>query len=72
MSVNDCIALHNQEVGSSLLPLTVEQLLALTLSRLEMYLGIAEGSGLRSLIEQYYQYWLHRYTYVALDLGIIS
>ena len=60
MSINDCIALHNSESGSSLHTLTVEQMLAYTLNRLEMYLGVYKGSGMQVLQEEYYHYWLHR------------
>ena len=68
ISLNDVIALHNKDTGSSLSPLKVEQLLALTYNRLEALLGQYETSGLGDEVEKlYYKYWLHRYTCVYND-----
>ena len=41
-------------------PFTVEALLALTLNRLERYLGLYEHSGMTVVEKDYYYYWLHR------------
>ncbi len=60
MSVNDCISLHNARTGSSLAPLSVEQVLAATLNKLEMYLGQYEAVEMAAMEQLYYKYWLHR------------
>ena len=62
ISLNDAIALHNKDTGSSLSPMREEQLLALTYNRLEVLLGQYETFGLEGVVENlYYKYWLHRY-----------
>lgn len=60
MSVNDCISLHNAYTGSSLPPLTIEQVLAATMNKLEMYLGQYEATEMNAVEQLYYKYWLHR------------
>ena len=66
MSLNDCITLHQQEQvrrGAEQLvtmkPLSVEQLLALTLNKMELYLRLYEKWGLNGVQDLYYQYWMH-------------
>ena len=67
MSLNDCIALHQQDQvrtggGAELVtmkPLCVEQLLALTLNKMELYLSLYEKWGLNGIQDLYYQYWMH-------------
>lgn len=62
ISLNDAIALHNKDTGSSLPPIREEQLLALTYNRLEALLDQYETFGLEGAVEKlYYKYWLHRY-----------
>ena len=60
MSVNDSIALYNNERGGHLPPLCVELVLARTLNQLEMYLVQYEATGMKTVEKQYYKHWLHR------------
>ena len=61
MSLNDCIQLHDTEYGLKLGPLTVEQVTASVLNRLEMYLDLFETSGMAAIEKEYYHYWIHTY-----------
>ena len=60
MSLNDCITLHQHKGGGGeVQPLSVEQLLGLTLNKLEVYLRLYEKWGLSAVQDLYYQYWMH-------------
>ena len=82
MSLNDCITLHQQEQvrrGSEQLvtmkPLSVEQLLALILNKMELYLRLYEKWGLNGVQDLYYQYWMHGlvpHTQVMLQTQFLS
>lgn len=60
VSVNDCIAMYNNENKTDLPYLVLEDLLALSLSNLEMYLRLFDQWGLSAIESLYYQYWMHQ------------
>ncbi len=59
VSINDVIAEWNKTNGSSLKPLKIEQVLALTLNQLEACLAEYEARGLAAVEQLYYRYWIH-------------
>uniref|UniRef100_A0A2A4JH97 BPL/LPL catalytic domain-containing protein n=1 Tax=Heliothis virescens TaxID=7102 RepID=A0A2A4JH97_HELVI len=58
--LNDIIAEHNKQHGTTLAPMSIERFLARYCSQLERILDYmnTEG-GIDAFLEQYYQYWLH-------------
>lgn len=58
--LNDIIAEHNKQHGTSLAQMSIERFLARYCSQLERILDYmnTEG-GIDAFLEQYYQYWLH-------------
>ncbi len=68
ISINKTIDLFNSETGSSLPPLTVEHTLARTFNCLEKLLTVYEVEGVKSILDLYYKYWLHRYVQVYVRL----
>ena len=61
ISLNDCIHIHNKNNNTSLQPLSLESLLAITLKHFEDILIEYEDNELDKLLSLYYHYWLHRY-----------
>ena len=58
--VNDLIQLHNREQGDSLQPVSVEQLIARTVSEIERLIEQFQSEGVESFRQLYYDRWLHR------------
>ncbi|CAG9112896.1 unnamed protein product [Plutella xylostella] len=58
--INDIIARHNEENGTSLAPISIEKFIARYCSQLERILEYLDtDGGVDAFLEQYYQYWLH-------------
>ena len=57
--VNEVISQYNEEHGATLEPLSIEKVLALTVSNIEKYLDEFEKSGYKTFCSDYYEYWLH-------------
>lgn len=63
--VNDIIQLHNAERGSNLTTLSTSQVLATAVSAMETTLTQFQKKGHLDFCQQYYKYWLHRYTHLT-------
>ena len=58
--VNDLIQLHNRQQGDSLQPVSVEQIIARTVSEIERLIEMFQSEGMESFRQLYYDRWLHR------------
>jgi biotin-(acetyl-CoA carboxylase) ligase len=47
-----------------LAPLSREKLFALTFTQLEHLLNAVQAGKMQQVLDLYYSYWLHRYTYI--------
>ncbi|XP_076317456.1 biotin--protein ligase-like isoform X3 [Tachypleus tridentatus] len=65
--VNDLIKFHNQATGSKLEQLTIEEVLALTLTRLEVLISSFQTYGASKILPLYYSHWLHNKQEVWLE-----
>ncbi|RKP27550.1 biotin-protein ligase [Syncephalis pseudoplumigaleata] len=71
-SINWLVAMHNEAHGTQLAPFTVEEMLALIVTRLDSFYRQFLQSGFHSLLDLYYQYWLHSGQVVTLaDQGAV-
>ncbi|CAB3238450.1 unnamed protein product [Arctia plantaginis] len=58
--INDIIAEHNRQHGTSLAPWSIEKFLARYASQLERIIdNLNTDGGVDAFLEQYYEYWLH-------------
>ncbi|XP_033111673.1 biotin--protein ligase-like [Anneissia japonica] len=65
--INDLVSRHNQEHGTSLLPLTRELLIARTLTYMEKIIEDFQMFGKESFLPGYYKQWLHSGMKVHLE-----
>ncbi|XP_056366423.1 biotin--protein ligase isoform X2 [Oenanthe melanoleuca] len=57
--INDLIAKFNREEGTELKPLSVDCLIARTVTVLERLIEIFQEKGPNGVLPQYYKYWVH-------------
>ncbi|NXD07732.1 BPL1 ligase, partial [Nothocercus nigrocapillus] len=57
--INDLIRKYNKEEGTQLKPLTVDCLIARTVTVLERLIDIFQEKGPNGVLHQYYKYWVH-------------
>ncbi|GFT33608.1 biotin--protein ligase [Nephila pilipes] len=65
--INSIIHKHNETVGDSLPLLSIEEVIALTLSELESLIDDFQQSGPEKFLSLYYSYWLHQDQRVTLS-----
>uniref|UniRef100_A0A8C4R699 BPL/LPL catalytic domain-containing protein n=4 Tax=Eptatretus burgeri TaxID=7764 RepID=A0A8C4R699_EPTBU len=58
-SINEAVSWHNKEHSTALSPLTVEDLVAGTVSSLEQLVEIFQSRGPEGILPLYYSRWLH-------------
>ena len=58
--LNDIVKAYSEEHSVSLAPLSLEQVLAVTLNQLELLWNQFQKFGPASFLDEYYEKWLHR------------
>ncbi|XP_030216370.1 biotin--protein ligase isoform X1 [Gadus morhua] len=64
--LNDLVALHNREHGTSLAPLSISLLIARSVSTLEALIADVQEKGPDAALPTYYKRWMHSGTRVRL------
>ncbi|XP_067122410.1 biotin--protein ligase isoform X2 [Centruroides vittatus] len=65
--VNDIIKIYNRNTGNNLPCFTVEEYIALILTRLEINIDKFQNEGYEAFLSTYYKYWLHSGQKVVLN-----
>ena len=71
ISVNEIIAQYNKDHMTNLPPLTIEETLARTISKVEELIDDFQENGSDSFLKKYYNRWLHRFVLKYLLLLIL-
>ncbi len=58
--INDLIEQHNGQHKTKLHKVTVEEMLARTVTRLETFIEEFQEQGPKTFLDRYYAKWLHR------------
>lgn len=61
ISVNEIISQYNGDRGTDLKQLTMEEMLARTVNKIEALIEDFQENGSAPFLEKYYNRWLHRY-----------
>ena len=61
ISVNEIIAQYNSDHRTNLKPLTIEEMLARTVNKIEALIDDFQENGSESFLKKYYNRWLHRF-----------
>ncbi|XP_038059419.1 biotin--protein ligase-like [Patiria miniata] len=65
--INDLIRLHNKQTNANLALLTIEELIARTISQIESIIQVFQNKGAEPFLEMYYRRWLHSGCKVRLE-----
>lgn len=61
ISVNEIISQYNSDRGTDLKQLTMEDMLARTVNKIEALIEDFQENGSTPFLKKYYNRWLHRY-----------
>ena len=68
VSVNEIIAQYNKDHKTTLKPLTIEEMLAKTINKVEALIGDFQENGSESFLKKYYNRWLHRFVLKQINM----
>jgi len=60
LCINDLLTQYNSSHDTALQPLTVEQLIGLSVSKMEQLINLFQTRGKDAFLEVYYSRWLHK------------
>ena len=61
ISINEIIAQYNKDHKTNLQPLSIEETLARTITKVEELIDDFQENGSDSFLKKYYNQWLHRF-----------